>query len=67
MHRKTAPHLTLDLAVSITDRWALLRFGQRSQICRQHGERRRDDKIVMVASRLQSEPASRAGLEDELS
>ena len=37
------------------------------KIRRQHGERRRDDEVVMAASRLQSEPASRARLEDELS
>ena len=37
------------------------------QIRRQHGERRRDDEVVMAASRLQPEPASRARLEDELS
>ena len=46
-------------------------FGIRSnvegrKICRQHGERRRDNKVVMAASRLQSEAASRARLEDEL-
>ena len=33
----------------------------------EHGERRCDDEVVMAASRLQSEPASRARLEDELS
>src|SRR5215207_1319006 len=37
------------------------------EICRQRGERRRDDKVVMAASRLQPEPALRARLEDELS
>ena len=46
-------------------------FGIRSnvegrKICRQHGERRRDNKVVMAASRLQMEPASRARLENEL-
>ena len=33
----------------------------------EHGKRRRDDKVVMAASRLQPHPASRARLEDELS
>ena len=37
------------------------------QISRKDGERGRDDKVVMAASRLQSEPASRARLENELS
>ena len=32
----------------------------------EHGERRCDDEIVMAASRLQPELASRARLEDEL-
>ena len=38
-----------------------------SQISRKDGERGRDDKVVMAASRLQTEPASRSRLEDELS
>jgi hypothetical protein len=33
----------------------------------EHGERGRDDQVVMAASRLQSEPALRARLKDELS
>ena len=33
----------------------------------EYGERGRDDKVVVAASRLQTEPASRARLEDELS
>ena len=37
------------------------------ETCRQHSERRRDDKVVMAASRLQSEPALGARLEHELS
>ena len=37
------------------------------EVRRQYGERRCDDKVVMAASRLQAEPASRARLEDELS
>ena len=36
------------------------------EIRRQHGQRRRDDEVVMAARRLQAEPASRARLEDEL-
>ena len=41
-------------------------------ICRrevrcQHGERRCDDEVVMALGSLQSEPASLARLEDELS
>ena len=42
---------------------------RRADICevgREHGERRGDNKVVMAASRLQAEPASRARLEDEL-
>ena len=35
------------------------------RIRRQHGERGRDDKVIMAASRLQTELASRAGLEYE--
>ena len=47
-------------------------FGVRSnvegrEIRRQHGERRRDHEVVVAASRLQAEPASRARLENELS
>jgi hypothetical protein len=46
-------------------------FGVRSnvegrEIRRQHGERGRDDKVVMAASRLQTELTSRAQLGDEL-
>ena len=44
----------------------VLKFG-RSQIRRQHGERRCDDEVIMAASRLQSQPAACARLEDELS
>jgi len=36
------------------------------EICRQHGERRRDDEIVMAARRLQSHPATHTRLEDKL-
>src|SRR5215208_2256733 len=36
------------------------------EIRRQHGERSCHNEVVMAASRLQSEPASRARLEDEL-
>jgi len=37
------------------------------KICRQHGQRRRDDEVVMAASRLQPKLASRARPENELS
>ena len=45
-------------------------FGIRSnvegrEIRRQHGERRRDDEVVMAASRLNPEPAACARLEHE--
>ena len=38
-----------------------------AEIRREYGERRRDHKVVVAASRLQTEPALRARLEDELS
>ena len=39
---------------------------ERRKIRRQHGERGRDDKVVMAVSRLQSHPATHTRLENEL-
>src|SRR4051794_23007190 len=36
------------------------------EIRREHGKRRRDDKIIVTAGRLQPDPAARARLENEL-
>src|SRR3954468_6373059 len=45
----------------------LLRSGQPRKVRRQHGECRCDDQVVMAASRFQTDMASRARLEHELS
>ena len=54
------------LPITAASRTEWFRSSRGRKIRRQHGECRRDDKVVMAASCLQPKLASRARLEDEL-